>query len=118
MAKLTPAAIAVIEAAVEKAFTRAKTRLMGRIPPNTPKGLILSFEPSLSIPGLFKLAAKTEGVKHNEEVLHSVTKIGTSYLDAIKAKAKAKTVHTVQTVLTNAQNAGVDTDLETVLSGN
>lgn len=115
--KLTPAAVAAIEAAVEKIFARAKARFSGRVPPNTAKGLILSLNPSISIPGLFKLAAKTEGTQHSEELLNSVLKIGMSYLDATKEKAKAKTIHKVQTFITDAHNKGIDTDVETVLGG-
>jgi hypothetical protein len=115
--KLSPLAIAAIEAAVDKIFARAKARFGGRVPPNTAKGLILSLKPHLSIPGLFKLAAKTEGTPANEEALHGVVKIGMSYLDATKEKAKAKMVHEVQTFITDAHNKGIDTDVETVLGG-
>lgn len=115
--KLTPLAVAAIEAAVDKIFARAKARFSGRIPPNTAKGIILSLDPNLSIPGLFKLAAKTEGTQHNEDLLNSVVKIGMSYLDATKAKAKAKAIHDVQTFITDAHNQGIETDVETVLGG-
>lgn len=115
--KLTPAAIAAIEAAVDKIFARAKARFSGRVPPNTAKGLILSLKPHLSIPGLFKLAAKTEGTPANEDLLHGVVKIGMTYLDATQAKAKAKTIQEVQAFITDAHNNGIDTDVETVLGG-
>lgn len=117
MPKLTPGAVLAIETAVEKMFSRSKSRFLGRVPPNTPKGVILTLNPTHSIASIFKLAAKTEGVKHNEDLLSSVSKIGLSYLDAIKEKAKAKAVHKVQSFLTDAHNQNIDTDMETVLSG-
>lgn len=115
--KLTPTAVAAIEAAVEKIFARAKARFSGRVPPNTGKGIVLSVDPNFSISSLFKLAAKTEGTQPNEDLLHSIVKIGMAYLDASKEKAKAKMIHDVQTFITDAHNKGIDTDVETVLGG-
>lgn len=117
MSKLSPAATAAIERAVENMFTKAKARFTGKIPPGTPKGLILTLNPSFSINSLFKLAAKTEGVKSNDELFGSITKIATNYLDAAKEKAKAKMLHQVQSFLTDAHNNNIDTDVETVLNG-
>ncbi len=115
--KLTPAAVAAIELAVEKIFHRAKSRFLGKIPPYTPKGIILSVNPNLSIGSIFKLAAKTEGVQHNEDLLSAIQRIGMGYLEATKEKAKAKTIHKVQTFLTDAHNKNIDTDVETILGG-
>lgn len=115
--KLSPKAIAAIEAAVEKIFARAKTRFAGKIPPYTPKGIIFSLDPNFSIGSLFKLAARTEGTSHNEDLLNNIVKVGLTYLDASKEKAKAKTIHEVQTFLIDAYNKGIDTDVETVLGG-
>lgn len=114
---LPTAAVKVIENAVERTFARAKARFSGSIPPGTPKHLVLTLNPSMSVVNLFKLAAKAEGVKPNEDLIHPIVKIGLSYLDATKEKAKAKTIHAVQAFLHDAQSKGVDTDLETVLQG-
>ena len=117
MSKLSPISVLAIETAVENMFIKAKTRFTGKIPPGTPKGLILTINPSFTVGSLFKLAAKTEGVKPNEDLLSAITRIATGYLDATKEKAKAKMVHTVQSFLTDAHNNNIDTDVETVLSG-
>lgn len=117
MAKLSPKAVARIEEAVEKLFVRAKSRFMGGIPPGAPKHLIISIAKGLSIPGVFQQAARAEGVLPNEDLQSTVTKIGLNYLDAIKERAKARTVQSVQAFLTDAQKNGVDTDVETVLGG-
>ena len=115
--RLPPVMIGIIAAAVEKLFAKARARFEGKIAPNAPKKLSFSFIPSLSVSALFNAAAKMEGTQPNEELRESVNMIGTRYLDAIKEKATAKTVHKVQTFLTDAKNKGVDTDLETVLGG-
>lgn len=115
--KLSPHAVNLIETSVEKLFTKAKARFLGRVPPNSPKGLIMSLVPDLSIGGLFKIAAKTENVKHNENLLHSVSQIGLNYLEATKEKAKAKVLQSVQAFIEDANKNDIDTDVETVLGG-
>jgi hypothetical protein len=115
--KLTPKAVLAIESAVDKIFARAKARFSGKVPPNTPKGVILTLDPNFAISSLFKLAAKTEGTQHNDELLHSIVRIGLNYLDATKEKAKAKTIQRVQAFIDDAHRKGIDTDVETVLGG-
>ena len=96
-------------------FIRAQARFTGRIPKDTPKGLIFSLSPSLSVVGLYNLASKVEGTKTNEELLNSVLNIGVSYLDAIREKAKAKTVHKIQQTLIDAARQDADVDIDDVL---
>lgn len=112
---LTPAAIKRIYKAIEDLYDRAKIRLLG--PSAVPKRIYFSHSPFHSLPGLFSQAAKEEGVRPNEQVLHQLLQVAGSYLDAQKERTKARVVNEVSATLTEAHHAGVDTDLPTVLGG-
>lgn len=114
--RLGKASVKLIEDAVSKLFQRIREQSIGDKHP-TGKALFMAYKPELTLKGIFEAAATEEGVRPAADVLTSLLRISHSYLDAAEAKAKARTVHAVQTFLTDAGNQGVSTDLETVLSG-
>jgi hypothetical protein len=110
---LTNKAIKFIEAAIDRLFIKAKARFLGKAPPGTAKGLIVSLNSDLSVTSLFKLAAKSEGVGHNEEVMGRVLSVGTDYLTALQEKAKAVTINKIESFIEESnKNKDEDVDLE------
>lgn len=114
--RLGPAATKLIESAVETLFDKIRSHTLGDKHP-TGKRLYIAYKPDLTLKGIFNTAAAEEGVAPSEDVLKTLLKISNSYLDATKEKTKAKVVQSVQAFLQDAGNRGVDTNLETVLSG-
>lgn len=114
---LGPAAIALIHAALDKLFDRAKLRVLG--PQSVPKQLAIATRASaaLNLPGLFALAATQEGVKPNSETLSRLLGIAEKYIEAQRDTIKAKTVMAVDSFLQEAAAKGIKTDLQTVLGG-
>ncbi len=114
--RLGQSAVRLIEQAVEKLFTKIREQTFGNKHP-TGKALYIAYKPELTLKGIFDAAATDEGVRPSEDIFKTLLKISSSYLDAAEAKAKAKTVQAVQSFLHEASNAGVKTNLSTVLEG-
>lgn len=114
--RLGPAAVKLIEESIEKLFQKIRERTFGDKHPFG-KHLYIAYKPELTLKGIFNAAATEEGVKPAEDIFKTLIKITGSYLDAAEAKAKAKTVKSVQDFLHTAGQQGVKTDLETVLGG-
>jgi hypothetical protein len=113
--RLGKRAIGTISRAVDEVFDRASARLLGASPWG--KQLAISFAPQTSLTALFNDAAKHEGVEPREEILRSLLKVASSYLNAHRERAKAKVLHGVQTALIEAQTGGAKTDFTTILGG-
>jgi len=113
---LGPAAVKLIEGAVEKLFEKIRNHTLGDKHP-TGKRLYIAYRPDLTLKGIFDLAAAEEGVRPDQDVLKTLLKISNSYIDATKERAKAKVVQSVQAFLQEAGNKGVKTNIETVLGG-
>jgi hypothetical protein len=114
--RLGPAAVKLIEGAVEKLFEKIRNHTLGDKHP-TGMRLYIAYRTDLTLKGIFDLAAAEEGVQPDQDVLKTLLKISNSYLDATKERAKAKVVQSVQAFLTDAGNKGVKTNIETVLGG-
>lgn len=116
--RLGIAAQRAISAAVDALFDRVKARFLG---PGAEKlygkALVFRFPAAYSLTGLFETASKQEGVKPREELLRGLLRIAGSYVDAHREATKAKVLQKVAAHLSDAQQAGVQTDLETVLGG-
>jgi hypothetical protein len=114
--RLGPAAVKLIEKAVDSLFEKIRSHTLGDKHP-TGKRLYIAYKPELTLKGIFDMAAAEEGVHPDADVLKTLLKISNSYIDATKERAKAKTVQAVQAFLTEASNKGIDTNIETVLGG-
>lgn len=114
--RLGPAAVKLIEMAVENLFEKIRSHTMGDKHP-TGKRLYIAYKPELTLKGIFDTAAAEEGSVPDQDVLKTLLKISNSYLDATKEKTKAKVVQAVQGYLHEAYAKGVDTSVEKVLGG-
>ena len=107
-----------ISEALDIMFDKLKARLLGPGAGNLfGKQIVFRFPTELSLTGLYQAASQQEGMQPREEVMKGLLRIAGGYLDASREKTRAKLLHGVQQVLTDAQNRGVDTDVETVLQG-
>lgn len=114
--RLGPAAVRAIEASVDTLFDKIRAHTFGDKYP-VGKRLYVAFRPELTLKAIFDNSAQEEGVKPDSDILKTLLRISGSYLDAVREKTKAQTVHAVQTFLQEAGNRGVQTNLETVLAG-
>jgi len=113
--KLSKEAVQLIHRAVEGLFDRLKARL---IPENYQhRGLAFLANPDFTLKALFRKAGETEGAKPSDDTFNVLAQVATNYLDAVKSKTQAQTVHYVQNFLQNAAAKGVKTDVEKVLGG-
>jgi hypothetical protein len=116
---LGPAAHRRIEAAIAELFARMRFRLLGRV---GSKSIVFSARPGqhrddLSLPGLYDAAARSEGMRPNEELRDALMRVADRYLTAHEQLAKARVVHTVQSFLDDVHRAGETPDVRTVLGG-
>ncbi len=111
-------AVKGIHAAVDKLYDRIKARYLG---PNAKlsqdKKIYIGYRPHLTLQGLYNAAAGEERTRPDPDMVDSLARIAEGYLDASRAKTKAKVTSSVEQFLRDAQRKGVDTDLETVLGG-
>jgi hypothetical protein len=112
---LPKGAIKRIHGAVDKVFDRVMARFLER--PPVDKRIVITHTPRVTLPSLFRASAAEERSKADQAILDGLMEIAQGFLDAQRARVKAHTVKTVQSVLTEAHLAGVETDLKTVLEG-
>ena len=103
--KLGPAAVKLIEGAVESLFSKIRAHSLGNEPP-TGKQLYISYKPELTLSGLFHSAAQEEGAVPDKGVLKTLLNISGSYIDAAQARAKAKVLHAVHSAIQEAGHKG------------
>lgn len=108
----------LVEKAIDDLFDRLKARFLG---PGAEKAygkqLRFRFPAALSLTGLYETAGNLEGVQPREEVLSALLRTAGSYVDAQREHTKARVMQRVQSFLTDAHQAGVRTDVKTVLGG-
>lgn len=119
---LPKAAIKRIHGAVDKLFDRLKSVFVGtKLDVDNPKGIdrsvAIRYRHELSLPGVYEYAVKDEGVEPSRDTLEAVKSVAESYIDAQRERTKALVVRDVQRALNEADTAGVDTDVKTVLGG-
>jgi hypothetical protein len=87
-------------AAIDSIWAKLKTNLLGS--QDVGKALLItsSSEP-LSLPGIFDEAIKESGGNNDLEVLNGLLSIASNYLDAEKAKLKAKLLHKMNSLENN-----------------
>ncbi len=108
-------AIKLIRAAVDRAFDKAKARVLG--PWSVPKQIAVGYNREWSLPGIFEQAAKEEGYIPDLQTLKQLLDIAGGYIDATRERTKTRVVHQVTSFLKDAHMSGVKTDLPTVLGG-
>lgn len=116
---LSKTAVRVIHRAVEALFGRVRSRWLGR--PERPS-IRFTAGPArpqehLTMGGVFTASSRTEGLAPSTPIKEALEGIAEGYLDAAQEAAKARVVHAVQAFLTDAEAAGVETDVKTVLGG-
>ena len=112
--------VGLIHKAVAGVFARARARFLGRA--WGPKTVEIFTNPvqhreDLSLKGVFDAAARTERLSPNERLRETLERVVASYLDAYEHRAKAQTVHAVQSTLHDLHAAKQPIDLRTVLGG-
>lgn len=110
-----PKAVKAIERAVDNTFDRAKARVLGNHA--FAKRIGVGFAHELTLPGLFESAAREEGYRPDMPTLKQMLDIAGGYIDATRARTKARVVKEVTAFLSQAYTSGVKTDLKTVLGG-
>lgn len=110
---LPPKATKLIGSIVDRIFARVKAKFLGW----QPVTMRTTFTPVASLPGMFAAANAEEGSKPDTDRLARMMHSANEYLDAHKAKAKAKMVREVAATLEEAHAGGIKTDLHTVLQG-
>lgn len=109
--RLPKKAVVKIERAVDDLFDKVKLRLLG--PKMVDKKLYISYSREKSLPGLYEQAHVEERGIPDHEHLDQLVRTASNYLDAVRHRAKARTVVAVQQWL----NSNANTDAETVLGG-
>jgi hypothetical protein len=112
---LTKGAVKMIEQAVDLVFDKAKVRILG--PQTLNKRLYVTYNRHFSLPGLFESAAREEGVIPSLDTLAQILKVAGNYIDSTRERTKAQVIKEVQAFLHEAHQKGVDTDVQTVLTG-
>lgn len=112
--RLGPASVKLIEQAVGKLFEKLKSHVLGDKHPQG-KRLYIAYKPDLTLKGIFDASAAEEGSRPDADILKTLLKISSYYLDAAELRARAKTVQAVQAFLQDSGNK--DINLHTVLQG-
>lgn len=112
---LTKKAINAIHAAIDGLFQRAKQRFLGPGKDKTIRVGVKLHNDTLSLPGLFDNATRSEGFTPSEKLRDSLKSVAEQYLDAHRELAKAKIVHTVQATLHDAEAKGESANFHQVL---
>lgn len=112
---LGPGALKTIRKAVDLAFDRVKARVLG--PQSAPKQIAFDHNHRLSLPGIFEAAAREEGFAPDLRTMKQLLDIAGGYIDATREQVKSRVVKEVTAFLADAHQAGVKTDLPTVLGG-
>lgn len=116
---LSQKVIAAIHNAVDGLFNKVKVRYLGAgVDDRTgSKKLVITHNPSLTLPALYSDSASDDGAKPKTATAQSLVDVAKGYLDASQAATRAKIVHAVDSYLRNAQLKGVETNASTVLGG-
>ncbi len=115
MPALTRGGIKAIHDHLDDLFDKLKVKLIG--PQSVPKSVRIGVIHEFTLPGLFAAAAAEEGVAPHFDSLVAALGIADSYIEAYRDIAKARVVREVQAFLTDAENKGIKTDIQTVLGG-
>ncbi len=114
-ATLSRGAIRAVNAAVDRVFDRIKGRVIGPdfIRARGDKQIFIGHKPALSLPGIYRQAAAEEGSRADETMVHGLSKVAESYIDAQREATKARVLRSVNAWLADNKKA----DVQTVLGG-
>lgn len=108
----------MIERAIDNLFDRVKGRYLGpQAAKLVDKRIVIGYKPELTLQGLYGAAAAEERTRPDAGIQDSLVRTAEGYLDASRAKTKARIVTAVEHFLREAEYNGIDTDVETVLGG-
>lgn len=93
-----------ISKAIESLYDNAKIRFLG--PNAVGKRIFISFDRNFSLPGIFEAGSMEENVKPDMDVLASLIRVATDYLDASQQRTIAKTIHEINGALAEAKHSG------------
>jgi hypothetical protein len=116
MAKTTlgKGAVSVIHEAIDRLFDRLKARVLGSA--YTDKRVRVGIVPDLTLHGLFQQASVEERNRPNIDLLNSLLRTASGYIDAQRLATKTKAVHAVESALREAEHKGVEHNVEDALS--
>lgn len=117
--KLPQSMVKQVEGTVDNLFQKLIDRFLG--PFAGPKRLILGYNRDLSLPGIYASSHINERSTPDQETLNGLVRVASNYLEAERAKAKAKAVNAVQAFTANQayhdeDPAGIQTTLLDTLS--
>jgi intein/homing endonuclease len=108
----------LIERAVDSLYDRVKAKYLGPdLSRVGDKRIMIGYKPELTLPALYQAAAAEEYTKPDKGMVQSLVRIADGYLEANRAKTKAKVIASVEQFLRDAESKGVKTDVATVLGG-
>src|SRR6266545_5736494 len=94
-----------VNEAVDDLFDKAKVRFLG---PQSVVGkrIFITFDRTLSLPGIFEAGSFEEAVKPDLDVLNSLLEVAASYLDAHRERTKARVLHEINGAMAEARVLG------------
>jgi hypothetical protein len=93
-----------IQKAIEALYDNAKVRFLG--PNAVGKRIFISFDRNFSLPGIFEAGSMEENIKPDMEVLASLIRVATDYLEASRQRTTAKVIHEINGALAEAKHSG------------
>lgn len=111
--------IKIINEHVDNLFEKVMARYLGpgAVRDFGDKRIMVSYKPELTLQHLYGEAAQEERSSPHVDVMESLANIAKGYLEATAASTKAQVAAVVDKALREADANGVDTDLDTVLTG-
>jgi hypothetical protein len=94
--KLSKGGAKLIHDAIDEIFDKLKIRFLGPHTVKTGKKLYVGFRRDVSLPGIFERAASEEGVVRPDlDLLDSLSRVASNYIDGTRERAKAKVSHEI-----------------------
>jgi very-short-patch-repair endonuclease len=106
--KLTAAAGRTIDQKVDLLFDSLITRLLGH--GLTGRNLFITTHKDYSLPGIFASATEAEGGRVDTDLLSGVAEIARQYIEKHRGEAKAKTRHSIQSLLQDLHRGRIDSN--------
>jgi intein/homing endonuclease len=86
-------------------FNNASVRLLG---PQSIQGkkIYITFDRTLSLPGIFEAGSIEETVKPDLEILDSLIRVASAYIEASRERTKARVIHEINGAIAQAKHTG------------
>ncbi len=94
-----------VNQAIDDLFDKSKVRFLG---PQSVIGkrIYITYDRTLSLPGVFEAGSYEEAVKPDLDVLNSLLEVAASYMDAYRERTKARVIHEINGALAEAKHLG------------